>query len=98
MSGTLRGAVMTNDFFRWSPRTPTTGYFLATLRVAVFFLPTCKRVGYAKSFKLGHPRGILRVISSCLSFRVKMCGLRGATDSYLCSVGSPTVVAGDFNL
>jgi len=25
---------MTNDFFRWSPRTPTTGYFLATLRVA----------------------------------------------------------------
>ena len=30
-----RGAVMTNDFFRWSPRTPTTGYFLATLRVAL---------------------------------------------------------------
>jgi hypothetical protein len=29
-----RGAVMTNDFFRWSPRTPTTGYFLATLQVA----------------------------------------------------------------
>jgi len=25
---------MTNDFFRWSPRTPTTGYFLATLQVA----------------------------------------------------------------
>jgi len=23
-----------NDFFRWSPRTPTTGYFLATLQVA----------------------------------------------------------------
>src|SRR5215475_10986950 len=31
----LRGVVMTNDFFRWSPRTPTTGYFLATLRVAL---------------------------------------------------------------
>ena len=30
----LRGAVMTDDFFRWSPRTPTTGYFLATLQVA----------------------------------------------------------------
>ena len=25
---------MTKDFFRWSPQTPTTGYFLATLRVA----------------------------------------------------------------
>jgi len=25
---------MTNDFFRWSPWTPTTGYFLATLQVA----------------------------------------------------------------
>src|SRR6185369_3579450 len=25
---------MTNDFVRWSPRTPTTDYFLATLQVA----------------------------------------------------------------
>ena len=25
---------MTNGLFRWSPQTPTTGYFLATLRVA----------------------------------------------------------------
>jgi len=30
----LRGAVDDQTLFRWSPRTPTTGYFLATLRVA----------------------------------------------------------------
>src|SRR6185369_1491713 len=40
---------MTNDFFRWSPRTPTTGYFLATLQVAeVGFSPRRKRLGYRK--------------------------------------------------
>jgi len=27
-------AARRNDFFRWSPRTPTTGYFLATLQFA----------------------------------------------------------------
>jgi len=34
---------MTKDFFRWSPRTPTTGYFLATLQVAVNQLSGCPR-------------------------------------------------------
>jgi len=31
---------MTDDFFRRSPRTPTTGYFLATLQVAEVSQPT----------------------------------------------------------
>src|SRR6185369_17707018 len=29
-----RRLLLVNDFLRWSPRTPTTGYFLATLQVA----------------------------------------------------------------
>src|SRR4029079_10324034 len=34
-SGTPSGCGHDERLFRWSPRTPTTGYFLATLRVAV---------------------------------------------------------------
>jgi len=37
---------MTNDFSRWSPRTATTGYFLATLQVArkIWTAPAARRV------------------------------------------------------
>ena len=34
-SGTPSGCGHDERLFRWSPRTPTTGYFLATLRVAL---------------------------------------------------------------
>ena len=41
------------DFFRWSPRTPTTGYFLATLRVAeVSQLYECPRKALALGLTL----------------------------------------------
>jgi len=34
-SGTSSGCGHDERLFRWSPRTPTTGYFLAALRVAL---------------------------------------------------------------
>jgi len=43
---------MTDDFFRWSPRTPTTGYFLASLQVA--------EVSHPKALcDLGHPPKVI---------------------------------------
>jgi len=49
---------MTNDFFRWSPRTPTTGYFLATLQVAeVSQLYECLCKPWVNALKVIEPRG-----------------------------------------